>query len=129
MDADRRGSDPEVALRARFGGAVHADVSAAGTSGGSSGTTAGTTYYAGTVDGKLLASHDGGTTWNEAPRIAAESIARIWVDRDRSDVALAAAGTHLYRTVNGGLFWDEVTGALPSGQDPRRIAADPIGPG
>jgi uncharacterized protein (TIGR03437 family) len=89
----------------------------------SAASNSGSTDYAGTVDGQLLASHDAGTTWNEAPRIAAESIARIWVDRDRSDVALAAAGSHLYRTVNGGLFWDEVTGALTSGQI-HGIAAD-----
>lgn len=98
--------DPELVLRARFGAAVRGEVSAAGISGA--------TAYAGTADGRLLASHDNGATWNEAPRIASQSIARIWVDGDRPDSALAAAGGHLYRTVNGGLFWDEVTGDLPS---------------
>lgn len=39
---------------------------------------------------------------------------RVWTDAARPDVALAIAGTKLYRTVNGGLFWDDVTGALPS---------------
>ena len=106
---------PELALRARFGAAVHADLSAASLSG--------TTAYAGTSNGKLLASHDSGATWVEASQAAAGSIARIWVDADRPDSALAAAGTHLYRTVNGGLFWDEVTGALPSSQI-HGIAAD-----
>lgn len=105
------GSDPEIALRARFGGAVSAAASS------------GTTAYAGTTDGRLLVSHDTGTMWNEAPRIAGESIARFWIDADRPDVALAAAGAHLYRTVNGGLFWDEVTGALQSGEI-HGIAAD-----
>lgn len=98
-----KGVDPEAALRARFGGAVSAAV------------LSGTTAYAGTTDGRLLVSRDSGATWNEAPRIAAESIARIWMDGDRPEVALAAAGARLYRTVNGGLFWDEVTGALQSG--------------
>jgi uncharacterized protein (TIGR03437 family) len=98
------GSDPEIALRARLGGNVSAAV------------LSGMTAYAGASDGRLLVSRDSGATWNEAPRIASESIARIWVDGDRPDVALAAAGAHLYRTVNGGLFWDEVTGALQSGQ-------------
>jgi uncharacterized protein (TIGR03437 family) len=102
------GADPEIALRARFGGAVHADVSAAAMSG--------TTEYAGTSDGRLLASHDAGASWNEAPRLGTETVARIWLDSDRPDVALAARGAHLYRTVNGGLFWDEVTGALSSGR-------------
>jgi uncharacterized protein (TIGR03437 family) len=108
-------SDPETALRARFGGAVHADVSAAGMSG--------TTAYAGTADGRLLVSRDSGGTWTPAPAAAAGSIARIWVDGERPDVALAAGGTRLYRTVNGGLFWDDVTGALPSDQI-HGIAAD-----
>jgi uncharacterized protein (TIGR03437 family) len=98
------GGDPEVELRARFG----ANVSAAALSG--------TIAYAGTTEGRLLVSRDSGTTWNEAPRVATESIARIWMDADRPEAALAAAGAHLYRTVNGGLFWDEVTGALQSGR-------------
>jgi uncharacterized protein (TIGR03437 family) len=105
------GTDPEITLRARFGSSPSAAV------------LSGTTAYAGTSDGRLLVSRDSGATWNEAPRIAAESIARIWVDSDRPDVALAAAGAHLYRTVNGGLFWDEVTGALQSGAI-HGIAAD-----
>jgi len=102
------GNDPEIALRARFGSAIHADVSAASVSGA--------VAYAGTNGGRLLASHDGGATWNESPRPVAGGIGRIWVDGDRPDVALAAAGARLYRTINGGLFWDEVTGILTSGQ-------------
>jgi uncharacterized protein (TIGR03437 family) len=105
------GSDPEIALRARFGVAVSAAV------------LSGTTAYAGTSDGRLVASHDSGATWNLAPAAGAGSVSRIWMDAERPDVALAAAGTHLYRTVNGGLFWDEITGALPSGQI-HGIAAD-----
>jgi uncharacterized protein (TIGR03437 family) len=106
-----KSTDPEIALRARLGGAVSAAV------------LSGTTAYAGTVDGRLLASGDSGATWNEATRIAADSVTRIWVDGGRPDVALAVAGAHLYRTVNGGLFWDEVTGALQSGAI-HGIAAD-----
>jgi len=109
------GIDPEMALRARLDGTVSAVV------------LSGTTAYAGTNDGRLLASHDSGatwsTTWNQPPTAAAGSISRIWVDGDRPDSALAAAGTHLYRTVNGGLFWDDVTGELPSAQI-HGIAAD-----
>ncbi|HEY3823686.1 MAG TPA: hypothetical protein VGL82_03965 [Bryobacteraceae bacterium] len=97
------GGDPEAALRARFGGAFTAAA------------LSGTTAYAGTADGRLLVSRDDGATWNEAPRIGTDGITRIWADHERPDVALAAAGAHLYRTINGGLFWDEVTGALQSG--------------
>lgn len=91
--------------------------------GASAAASSGSTDYAGTADGRLLASHDNGATWTEAPRIASESIARIWVDSERPDSALAAAGAHLYRTVNGGLFWDEVTGNLTAAQI-HGIAAD-----
>lgn len=101
-------NDPELALRARFSRAAHADVSAAASSG--------TTAYAGTSSGQLLVSHDGGSTWNRTSQVAGSGISRIWVDGDRPDVALAAAGGKLFRTVNGGLFWDDVTGGLPPGQ-------------
>ena len=114
------GSDPESALRTRFAQLAHAEVSAA--------AQAGTTAYAGTADGRLLVSLDNGATWNEAPQIAGASrattgITRIWLDGERPGVALAAAGAQLLRTVNGGLFWDDVTGALPSTQI-HGIAAD-----
>lgn len=110
------GSDPELALRAQFGAAIHTDVSAAGESAG--------TAYAGTSDGRLLVSRDGGKTWSENPGGPVGSpVTRFWVDGERPDVALAAAGSRLFRTVNGGLFWDQVTGALPPGQI-HGIAAD-----
>ena len=92
-------TDSEAALRARFSATAAAAI--------------GATAYTGQADGRLLASHDSGATWTTAI-VASESISRIWVDADRPDSALAAAGAHLYRTVNGGLFWDEVTGSLPA---------------
>lgn len=108
------GQDPELALRVRLGSALHADVSAAAQSGA--------TVYAGTSAGRLLVSRDSGGTWNEGPA-AGNAVARIWVDADRPDVALAAAGSRLFRTVNGGSFWDDVTGSLPQRQI-HGIAAD-----
>ncbi|MDP9054463.1 MAG: hypothetical protein M3N93_09215, partial [Acidobacteriota bacterium] len=101
------GADPEIALRSRLGAALHAPVTAA--------VSSGTTVYAGTAQGRLFSSHDSGATWNEAPESAGGNIARLWMDSDRPNTALAAAGVHLYRTVNGGQFWDEVTGTLQSG--------------
>jgi len=47
----------------------------------------------------------------------------MWADPDRPEAALAAAGDQLWRTVNGGLFWDNVTGNLPAGAI-HGIAAD-----
>jgi len=70
--------------------------------------------YAGTADGRLFVSRDEGATWSEAPPATTVAVNRIWQDPDRPDSALAAAGTHLLRTVNGGLFWTEVTGTLPA---------------
>lgn len=74
---------------------------------------AGGLAYGGTADGRLAVSRDGGATWSEAPRAVSAGIDRIWVDLTRPESALAASGTRLLRTVNAGLFWDDVTGALP----------------
>ena len=43
------------------------------------------------------------------------SVDRIWVDPANPQTALAAVGARLYRTTNGGLFWDAVTGTLNAG--------------
>lgn len=75
--------------------------------------TAGGLVYGGTADGRLAVSRDGGATWSEAPRATSAGIDRIWADMTRPESALAASGTRFLRTVNGGLFWDDVTGALP----------------
>jgi uncharacterized protein (TIGR03437 family) len=69
--------------------------------------------YAGTADGRLFTSRDAGNTWSEAPQTTGAPVGRIWVDADRPQSALATAGFRIYRTVNGGLFWDDVTGGLP----------------
>ena len=104
------GSDPELALRLRFSAVIHAEISAA--------TQAGTVAYAGTSDGRVLVSRDNGAIWvnSSGAGTAGNGVTRIWVDSERPDVALAASGSRLFRTVNGGLFWDDVTGALPPGQ-------------
>jgi len=76
-------------------------------------TQAGVLIYGGTGDGSLMVSRDGGMTWSDPQRVGTASIDRLWADRERPESALAAAGTRLLRTVNGGLFWDDVTGSLP----------------
>jgi uncharacterized protein (TIGR03437 family) len=101
-------TDPEMALRQRFGSSLQATVTAA--------AMQGTTAYAGAADGRLLVSHDGGLKWGLATHLPSTAVGRIWADAVRTDVALAAAGSRLYRTVNGGLFWDDVTGSLQAGQ-------------
>ncbi|HWE53067.1 MAG TPA: hypothetical protein VG273_24965 [Bryobacteraceae bacterium] len=96
----------EAGLIARFSAAARTAFTAA--------VQTGDLAYAGTQDGKLLSSRDGGATWAESPAVPGVSrIDRLWQDSDRPEVALAAAGGKLLRTINGGLFWDDVTGALP----------------
>jgi uncharacterized protein (TIGR03437 family) len=98
--------EPESLLRQQFSARTGLTFSAA--------TQLSQVSYAGTSDGWLLVSRDNGSSWSEAPHVTTHSIDRIWQDPDRADSALAAAGNRLYRTINGGLFWLDVTGALPS---------------
>ena len=83
----------------------------------------GSLTYAGTAEGRVLVSRSGTQGWSEAAQTNASAIGRIWVDEDRPEVALAAAGQRLLRTVNAGLFWDDVTGDLPPAEI-HGIAAD-----
>jgi uncharacterized protein (TIGR03437 family) len=99
------GADPELALRSRFAAQTGLTVSSVAQGGG--------IIYIGTPEGRLLTSRDNGGVWSEAPRTVSSSIDRIWVDGERPESALAASGTRLLRTINGGAFWDDVTGTLP----------------
>jgi uncharacterized protein (TIGR03437 family) len=109
------GSDPEGGVRIRFGSRTGANVTAA--------ASGNSLAYAGTADGRLLVSADNGGSWRAATSAAGASVERIWVDTEHPEVALAAAGSRLFRTVNGGIFWDDVTGSLPEGRI-HGIAAD-----
>ena len=101
-------SDPEQDLILRYSNSTHFSLSAA--------ARAASIAYAGSRDGQLLASRNDGASWMEAPRVPAVSqIDRIWIDSERPETALAAAGSRLLRTINGGLFWDDVTGPLSAG--------------
>ncbi|MDE3198602.1 MAG: hypothetical protein KGN84_19800 [Acidobacteriota bacterium] len=99
------GIDPEVAVRAAVERRSGRRFTAL--------AQAGTLIYGGTGDGSLAVSRDGGTTWSDPQHAGNAPIERLWADRERPESALAASGTRLLRTVNGGLFWDDVTGALP----------------
>jgi len=79
-------------------------------------------YYAGTSDGHLWISPDGGRTWQPPQQGFAANgnpITALWVDPRNPFVALAALGGQrggrVFRTTNGGLFWDDLTGNLPEG--------------
>jgi uncharacterized protein (TIGR03437 family) len=74
-------------------------------------------YYAGTSDGHLWVSTDGGRTW-QPPRqgFAANEnpVTALWADRRNAFAAIAVLGSgQVFRTTNGGLFWDELTANLP----------------
>ena len=75
----------------------------------------GSLTYAGSADGRLLVFREGTAGWAEPAELLGTGISRIWVERERPDVALAAAGERVLRTVNGGRFWDDVTGSLKAG--------------
>ncbi len=97
-------ADQEAALIAR--------VTRAGTRISAAAQASGT-LYSGSADGNLYASRDNGTNWTLAPQSVGAPVERIWVDQERPQSALAIAGFRIFRTVNGGLFWDDVTGLLP----------------
>ncbi len=86
------------------------------------------TIYAGTADARLLVSTDRGLNWREAPAVAgAGRIERIFADVRDARFALAVttsrAGARVLRTVNAGVWWDDITADLPAGQV-HGIAAD-----
>lgn len=108
------GADPEILLRSKWSAQTGLKVTAA--------VQSGSLVYLGTADGKLLVSRDGAVR-SDTPSAPGAAIERIWVDADRPDSALASAGNRLLRTINGGVFWDDVTSSLPSASI-HGIAAD-----
>lgn len=103
-------SDPEASLRQKYSAVVGANLSAV--------ALAGNTVYAGSRDGRIWASVDGGVTFraNSMPPETAGAVERIFVDPVQPWVALAALsgkGPHVLRTTNSGNFWDKLDGNLP----------------
>ena len=104
-------SEPEESvLRRRLGSRLGAPLSAAAASGDA--------VYAGSADGRLWASTDRGRTWRTftAPD---SSVQKFWLDPSDSRFALAALsgasgkGPRVLRTLNGGVWWDDLTANLP----------------
>jgi uncharacterized protein (TIGR03437 family) len=100
------GIPAEAALRASLAATYGLAVTAAAQSG--------SIVYAGTADGRVLTIGADGTL---TPAIldGAAIVSRFWIDPANAQAALAVSGNKLFRTINGGKFWDDVTGDLNSG--------------
>jgi uncharacterized protein (TIGR03437 family) len=81
----------------------------------------GRTVYAGSDDGRIWRSVDGGLTFQGTDAYAAvpgHRVERLYVDPAYPQVALAALsgeGPHVLRTFNGGSTWDPLDSKLPVG--------------
>ncbi|HUJ51476.1 MAG TPA: hypothetical protein VLW25_14800 [Bryobacteraceae bacterium] len=94
--------------------------------------------YAGDSEGRLLVSSDGGTSWGTAFRLTRDAgpVEAIWVDRNDPRVAIATLGARantsgeqarpasVIRTMNGGIFWDDITSNLPDNAVAHGVTAD-----
>ena len=101
----------EDALKGRYSAALGAQITAV--------ASAGDSVYAGSSDGRLWASANRGTTFQQMAPVGANGpVERIFVDPAAPRVALAAlsgsTGPHVLRTTNNGLFWDSLDFNLPN---------------
>jgi uncharacterized protein (TIGR03437 family) len=89
-------------------------------------TSSGESIYAGFVDGRVVASHDHGVSWERwALGAEAGAVERFWIDPTDPRTALAIVGfrprdaaspipaVHVVHTTNGGGYWAQLTGDLP----------------
>lgn len=90
----------------------------------------GDSVFAGTADGRLWASLDAGRSWRAfATGTDGSRVSKLWPDPADPRFALASLsgaggkGPRIFRTTNGGIFWDDLTSNLPDAAV-RGIAAD-----
>ncbi len=94
---------------------LRASITAAGSSG--------EYQYAGSADGRLWGSSDSGSTWRTFGSAGDSGpVTAIFVDPKDPRIALASSGAkpagqsrgvHIRKTMNGGVFWDDLTANLP----------------
>lgn len=100
----------DARLRALYTSRLQTEITAVGQSG--------STVYAGSADGRLWVSLDGGRTFSAPPWASGGGrVERIFADPVEPRVALAAlsgAGPHVLRTTNSGGFWDTLDFNLPN---------------
>ncbi|HTA69411.1 MAG TPA: hypothetical protein VK776_14065 [Bryobacteraceae bacterium] len=100
-------------------------------------TTAKDYIYSGDSEGRLQVSPDAGVSWPQQFKLAdLGAVESIWVDANDPRVAVAVltarpAGTqsqskptYVLRTMNGGMFWDDITANLPDTAAAHGVAAD-----
>lgn len=116
-----RSNEPDEArLRRQLSATLEAQITAASASGDA--------IYAGSGDGRLWSSVDHGRTWRSAA-FGGGSVAKLWLDPLDSRFALAALSgpgardSRVLRTLNGGVFWDDLTANLPDAEV-RGVTAD-----
>ena len=75
--------------------------------------------YIGTANGRLAASPDLMSSWRWLPAELPGPVAALAVDPADGAMAIAvvaaAQGARVWRTLNGGLVWDDITADLPAG--------------
>jgi len=111
------------ALRRAIGARLGVPITAA--------SEAGEFLYAGATEGRLYVSFDRGINWRSFQAQEAGQVSAIVVNPAEPRSALASLegheesgnGPRVMRTLNGGLFWDDISAGLPSG-GARGIAAD-----
>jgi uncharacterized protein (TIGR03437 family) len=99
-------------LRASLSSRVGAAITAA--------ATAGDFLFAGSADGRLFVSPDRGVSWRPAPQNAGGPITGFAVDPNEPNIAIATVAadrnSRIWRTVNGGINWDDLSADLPEGR-------------
>ena len=95
----------ELTARNTLAGALRTPVSAFKVSG--------SYVYAGSEDGRLWVSTDLGISWGQADQAGSGRVAAIFVDAKDQRVAAAVRGSHVLRTFNGGLYWEDISSNLP----------------
>jgi uncharacterized protein (TIGR03437 family) len=93
--------------------------------------------YTGDSEGRLQVSPDAGASWPQQFKLAdLGAVESIWVDANDPRVAVAVLSarptaaqsqskpTYVLRTMNGGIFWDDITSNLPETAAAHGVTAD-----
>lgn len=117
MPAGESGLTAERSLMAAFGRQLGGPASAV--------SLAADTAYLGLADGRVAVSSDRGRNWLfSALPAGAGAVQRFWMDPADPQTALAVtARARVLRSLNGGRYWDDVSGNLPA-MDAFGLAAD-----